>query len=109
MSAAAGVDLFLTAGGDERILVDPVTKRNRYATTATPSRHEIFLSSSTASTITSRAYHAVEMAWAELTADTNGDCQNINAWFDRIRARLLDLYGIEGSDVILQGPGQTRN
>ncbi len=28
MSAAAGVDLFLTAGGDERILVDPVTKRN---------------------------------------------------------------------------------
>jgi len=104
MSAAAGVDLFLTAGGDGRILVDPVTKRNRYATTATPSRHEIFLSSSTASTITSRAYHAVEMAWAELTADTN-DCQGINAWFDRIRARLLDLYGIEGSDVILTGYG----
>jgi hypothetical protein len=81
MSAPAGVDLFLTAGGDERIVVDPVTKRNRYATTATPSRREIFLSSSTASTITS-GYRAVEMAWAELTVDTNGDCQGINAWFD---------------------------
>lgn len=95
----------LTAGGDERILLDPVTRRNRYATMATPSPHEIFLSSSTASTITPRAYRAVETAWAVLSEDTNGKHPGIGAWFDGIRGRLLDLFGIEGSDIVLTGSG----
>jgi hypothetical protein len=100
-----GVDLLLASGGDERIIVDPATGRNRYGTSATPTPHEIFLSSSTASTITSRVYRAVEMAWADLTAGSIDDRRGMDAWFDSIRARLLHLFGIEKSSVVLTRSG----
>jgi len=102
---APGVDLLLTAGGDERILPDPVTRRNRYGTMATPCPDEIFLSSSTASAITPRAYGAVETAWTALCAEANGDRPGLEAWFDGVRVRLLDLFGIEGANVVLTGSG----
>ena len=102
---ASGVDLLLASGGDERIAPDPVTRRNRYGTMATPSPGEIFLSSSTASTITPRAYRAAESAWAALTAGSIGDRRGLEPWFDDIRARLAGLFGIAGCGVILTGSG----
>ncbi len=100
-----GVDLLLASGGDERIAPDPVTRRNRYGTTATPSPREIFFSSSTASTITPRAYRAAETAWTALAASSIGGQRGLDAWFDGIRARLVDLFGIVGCGVILTGSG----
>jgi hypothetical protein len=100
-----GAALLLTAGGDERIHIDPATGRNRYATTATPRPHEIFLSSSTASTISPRAYRAVESAWAGLSTDSAGGHSRIEAWFDEIRARLLALFGVAGGNVVLACSG----
>jgi hypothetical protein len=97
--------LLLTAGGDERIHIDPATGRSRYATTATPQPDEIFLSSSTASTISPRAYRAVESAWAGLSADSAGGHSRIKAWFDESRARLLALFGVAGSNVVLACSG----
>jgi hypothetical protein len=97
--------LLLTAGGDERIHIDPATGRNRYATTATPRPHEIFLSSSTASTISPRAYRAVESAWAGLSTDSAGGHSRIEAWFEEIRARLLALFGVAGGNVVLTCSG----
>ena len=102
---AAAAALLLTAGGDERIRIDPATGRNRYATTATPRPDEIFLSSSTASTITPRAYRAVESAWAELSADSRNGHARIDRLFDDLGARLLALFGVAGSDVVLAGSG----
>ncbi len=101
----AGADLLLAAGGDERIRLDPVTRRNRYGTTVTPCPGEIFLSSSTASTITPQAHRAVELAWAALSADSSAGYQGIDAWFESLRARLLALFGIAGGNVVLTGSG----
>jgi hypothetical protein len=102
---APEVAMLLAAGGDERIRVDPATGRNRYATTATPRPEEIFLSSSTASTITPRAYRAAEAAWLALSADSAEANVPIDSWFDHLRARLNALFGIAGSEVVLTGSG----
>lgn len=102
---AAAVDLFLTAGGDARILPDLATRRNRYGTKVAPSPGEIFLSSSTASTITPRAHLAVEKAWAALIQDSGGDYLGVDAWFESLRTRLLGLFGIAGCAAILTGSG----
>jgi hypothetical protein len=98
---AADIDLMLASGGDGRILLDPTTRRNRYGTRVTPCPDEIFLSSSTASTITLRAHRAVETAWRALTAER----QRIDMWFESIRSRLLDLFGVAGTGVVLTGSG----
>lgn len=98
---AASLAHLLASGGDGRILLDPVTRRNRYGTTVAPSPAEIFLSSSTASTITPRAYRAAKSACAALTAGR----QRADEWFESLRSRLLDLFGVAGSAVILTGSG----
>ena len=95
----------LASGGDERIARDPATGRNRYGTTATPSPREIFLSSSTATTITPRAYRAAQTAWAALSSAPPGDRPGLEGWFDSIRERLAALFGIAGCGVILTGSG----
>jgi hypothetical protein len=97
--------LLLTAGGDERIRIDPATGRNRYATTATPRPDEIFLSSSTASTIGPRAYRAVESTWAGLSTDSPNGHSRIDGLFEDIRGRLLALFGVAGGNVVLAGSG----
>jgi hypothetical protein len=104
-NSASGADLLLAAGGDERIVVDGATGRNRYGTTVTPRPEEIFLSSSTASTITPRAHRAVEKEWAALSADPSSDYQGIDVWLESLRTRLLDLLGIAGCQAILTGSG----
>src|ERR1700735_4690164 len=90
---AASLAHLLASGGDGRILLDPVTRRNRYGTTVAPSPAEIFLS---ASTITPRAYRAAKSACAALTAGR----QRADEWFESLRSRLLDLFGVAGSAVI---------
>jgi hypothetical protein len=45
------------------------------------------------------------MAWAALTTGSTGDRQRLDAWFDGIRARLVDLFGIAGCGVVLTGSG----
>jgi hypothetical protein len=104
LSPASGAALLLTAGGDERILPDPVTARNRYGVAASPRPDEVFFSSSTASSITPRAYRAVEAAWAGLTLDSGG-LRRVDFWFDILRARLLALFGVAGCQVVLTASG----
>jgi len=101
-----GAALLLTAGGDERIRLDAATRRNRYATTATPRPGEIFLSSSTASTITPRAFRAVEAAWTALTTQSAGEHGRIDCWFDGLRTRLTALFGVAGAEVVLTASGR---
>lgn len=98
---AAGADLMLTSGGDERILIDPVTRRTRYGTSVAPCPGEIFLSSSTASSTAPGAYRAVEAAWAALISGR----LRIEPWFESLRSRLLDLLGVPGGEVVLTGSG----
>jgi hypothetical protein len=102
---ASQLGWLLTAGGDERVRPDPVTGRNRYGTNATPKPEEIFLSSSTASTITLRAYRAVERIWTALSPDSIGGYSRVDGWFDDLRARLLALFGVAGTGIVLTESG----
>ncbi|MGD0722297.1 MAG: hypothetical protein ABR970_14760 [Roseiarcus sp.] len=101
----SAVAIQLAADGDERIRLDPGTRRSRYATASTPQPGEIFLSSSTASTITPRAFRAVEAAWAAMAGASGGPAPYLELWFDGLRARLGALFGIAGSSVVLAGSG----
>jgi hypothetical protein len=94
----------LAAGGDERIRVDPTTKRNRYGTALAPTPGEVALSSSTASTITPNALSAVRKAIRSMPTDAVGPYP-LERWFDSLRSRILDLFGIRGASVVFAGSG----
>ncbi|SDS54333.1 hypothetical protein SAMN05444158_2378 [Bradyrhizobium canariense] len=104
--AALDLQLFeqlLTSGGDERIAVDPSTGRNRYGTPPGKACDEVWFASSTATAISPRGYEAALEAYRSVIH--SDDACSIPAWFDRIRARLLRLFGTSGSEVILSSSG----
>jgi hypothetical protein len=94
---------WLVSGGDERIAVDPTSKRNRYGTPSGKACGEAWFSSSTAAAISPRGYDAAFLAYCDL-ANASGDL-SVSTWLDRIRARLTAVFGIPGSEVILSGSG----
>ncbi len=93
----------LLSGGDERIAADPVSGRNRYGLTARPAPDETFFSSSTASAITPRGWHAAATAWRRLHSDDARERQNFPAWFDDIRRRVAAFAG--AGEAILTASG----
>lgn len=95
------LDMMLVSGGDERIWLDPVTRRNRYGVPAAPAPDELWFSSSTASAVSPRGYDAARSAMDALSrpgADLAG-------WFDDIRARIVALFGAPGVEVVLTASG----
>src|SRR5258708_231112 len=104
--AAADRRLFesiLTSGGDERIAIDPATGRNRYGAPPGKACDEVWLSSSTASAISSRGYEAA-LAAVRCLAGAHQKWP-ASGWFDRIRDRLLALFGIPQTEIILSSSG----
>jgi hypothetical protein len=104
----AGVDLrlfeaILTSGGDERIATDPATGRNRYGVPPGRASDEVWFSSSTATAISPRGYDAALLAFQGLAAGDKDS--SVSAWFDRIRSRLLALFGVPGAGAILCASG----
>jgi hypothetical protein len=93
----------LASGGDERIAIDPETGRNRYGTPRGKACDEVWFSSSTAAAISPRGYEAALRAYRSVIGAR--DSSSIPAWFDRIRARLMSLFGSQGSEIILSGSG----
>lgn len=97
--------LLLASGGDERIWPDPVTGRNKYATTIMPASDETWFSSSTASTISERGYRA---ALADLHALLERGVKTsvqVQDWLCELRAELLTLYGRDGAEAVLVASG----
>ena len=94
---------WLVSGGDERIAVDPTSKRNRYGTPSGKACGETWFSSSTAAAISPRGYDAAFSAYRDLANASEG--LSVSAWLDRVRARLTAVFGIPGSEVILSGSG----
>ena len=78
----------LRSGGDERIAADPLSGRNRYGLTARPAPDETFFSSSTASAITPRGWHAAATTWRRLHSDDPRERLAFPAWFGDIRRRV---------------------
>jgi hypothetical protein len=94
--------LMIAGGGDDRIWLDPVTRRNRYGVPAAPAPEELWFSSSTASPVSSRGWAGARTELARLT-EAGGCC--VGAWFDELRARLLALYGSPGVEAVLAASG----
>ena len=92
-SLSLQLELMLASGGDERIWPDPLTGRNRYGTSVVPAPHEIWFSSSTASTTSLAGYRAAAEALAALMGSPS---LPVHDWFDAIRARILRSFGIAG-------------
>jgi hypothetical protein len=93
----------LLSGGDERIAADPVSGRNLYGLTARPAPDETFFSSSTASAITPRGWHAAATAWRRLHSDDPSERQNFAAWFDDLRRRVAAFAGAGGAILTASG------
>jgi hypothetical protein len=94
--------LLIASGGDDRLWLDPVTRRNRYGVPAAPATDELWFSSSTASAISPRGWAAAGEALRRLSEP---GCFTIAGWFDSLRARLLALYGAPGAEAVLSASG----
>jgi hypothetical protein len=103
MSDSPSFEQLLASGGDERIAIDPGTGRNRYGTPRGKACEEVWFSSSTAAAISPRGYDAALRAYRSVM-QTRDPC-SIPTWFDRIRARLMSLFGSQGSEIILSSSG----
>jgi len=101
----AQLRLLLASGGDERIWPDATTGRNKYGVPVSPAPDEIWFASSTASAITPQAYREAGLILRRLITTHRVDRLAIEEWFDTIRNRLLRLFGVPGTTVILSASG----
>jgi hypothetical protein len=97
--------LLLASGGDERISLDPRSRRNRYGAPASPAQDEIWLSSSTASAVTPQAFEATAVTLARLLAAERTERLDLDQWFDDLRGRLGAMFAFAGASVILSASG----
>src|ERR1700678_2087232 len=88
--------LLLASGGDDRIWLDPVTRRNRYGAPTAPAPDALWFSSSNASPPSPRGWAAPVEALQRLGEGG----YTIAAWFDDLRGRLLALYGAPGAEAV---------
>jgi hypothetical protein len=94
--------LFIASGGDDRLWLDPVTRRNRYGAPAAPAPDELWFSSSTASAVSHRGWAAAGEALGRLAELGSLD---VGAWFASLRGRLIALYGAPGGQAVLAASG----
>jgi hypothetical protein len=100
----ATVAMYLSSGGDERIRPDTLTARTRYGTTSAPAEDEIWFSSSTASSPDPRCFEAAGKALSGLIGGAASD-SGIKPWFDRLRGRIGEIFGIAGAEAVLTASG----
>jgi hypothetical protein len=93
--------MMLTSGGDERLWLDGVTRRNKYGVPAMPAPDEVWLSSSTASAVSPRGWAAAGMALDRVLSSKASP----EALQNDIRAQIAALYGVSGCEVVLAGSG----
>ncbi len=97
----AALTLMLADGGDERIKPDALTGRTKYGTPTGPAPDELWFSSCTATAIERRGLTAAGDALTALA----GQFVHPAAWFERLRQRIVRLFGILGSEAILTASG----
>ena len=106
---ARPVEYILTTGGDDRLLMDPATGRNRYGCSPRPRPDALSYASCTASSISETAYTAAEEVRRRLLIEAlSGDPAAGSARAERVRERLaglLELQRIPGSEIVLTSSG----
>ena len=103
-ASEAQLRLLMASGGDERLWLDPVTRRNRYGTPAAPAPDELWFSSSTACAVSPRGWAAAGDALGRLISPNAGG-GGLEAWFEAMRRRLLALYGTAGAEAVFCASG----
>ncbi|HEX2940918.1 MAG TPA: hypothetical protein VHO91_07705 [Rhodopila sp.] len=104
----APAEAIMETGGDIRLQVDPQTRLNGYGASHRPRPWAITYASTTASSISERAYAAAEAVRRETTAAMlrTGDRRPIAAQLSAVRQRLGHLYDMApGSAVVLAASG----
>ncbi|MFM7403258.1 MAG: hypothetical protein ACKO1N_04005 [Erythrobacter sp.] len=92
-SQVRSVGEVLSEGGDARIVIDPVTRRNQYMSSPWPV-DTIAYASSTANDISAAAYAHCEARLAAIAPDLRLTAQGYAAALDALRARVLAAYGV---------------
>jgi hypothetical protein len=97
--------LVMTSGGDERILLDPLTGLNRYLTAPRP-MEAIAYSSSTANSLSPAAMSEVTRKIAQIAPGYTLDGDRYGAGLDVIRARLRRTWKLPASvDIVFAASG----
>jgi hypothetical protein len=93
------LDPLLASGGDTRLRLDPVTRLNGYGCRPFPRPEAFTFASSTATSISERAYTAAEAERENLirAAMRQGLDAAFEAQVDDLRAELLNLFGLAGT------------
>lgn len=101
----AAIDQLLTSGGDSRLRVNADTQLNEYGCQPCPRPRALSFSSSTASTISQRAYAAAERAFETLQASDRPDAFDILV--EEMRAELKDLWQLPADVDVVFAPSGT--
>lgn len=100
-----GVLEVLRGGGDERIALDPLTRRDVYGCRDRPETDAALFASSTASSVSERGLAAAQVGWLQLAAAQSSPSNLLADWFDAIRGRILKYCGAPSADCILAASG----
>jgi hypothetical protein len=95
----------LRGGGDERIALDPLTRRDVYGCRDRPETDAGLFGSSTASSVSERGLAAAQVGWLQLAAAQSSPSNLLADWFDAIRGRILKYCGAPSADCILAASG----
>jgi hypothetical protein len=99
----------LASGGDTRLALDPATRLNGYGCRAYPRPEAITFASSTATSVSERAYGAAEAAQAALirTALSEGLEPAFDASLETLRGELVDLLALRdrGVEIVFSPSG----
>jgi hypothetical protein len=103
----APLDFLLAGGGDTRLAVDPVTRLNGYGCRPSPRPEAFTFASSTATSISGRAYASADEARERLLVSALSREEAYEEAIDKLRARLLSSLGLSrsGAAVIFAPSG----
>lgn len=96
---------WMTRGGDARIVLDPVTRLNRYASAPYP-REVMAFASSTANDLSPEAHAFLEAEWSG-KAEALGDGPAYDAALDGFRTQIRAAYGLDPATEVFFAPSGT--
>ena len=107
LAAAGGLEALLASGGDGRLTLDPLDRCNSYGCTLYPRPALLDFGSSTASSISPRAYARVQAAQAQMWLDAvlNDPADIFDDHVEEARDVLRRHLGTQGIEVVFSPSG----
>jgi len=101
------LSFLLVEGGDSRLAIDPASRANVYGCRPHPTPGTLAFSSSTATSISERAYRRAECAREELIGQSIelGVLEAFYRQVERMRHSLRTCLGLNGADIVFSPSG----